>query len=93
MNNIISLVGNSYHNDELLLDAYSKTITGVVGKVAGAVAHIQVDKKIRNRRSPPAAATHATGSRECPLELRNKTGSGMVDCLSHPGEDSIASGV
>jgi len=49
MNDIISLVSN-YSNDEILLDAYSKTITGVVGKVASSVAHIQVDKKAKNRR-------------------------------------------
>jgi S1-C subfamily serine protease len=49
MNNIISFVSN-YSNDEQLLDAYSKTITGVVSKVSSSVAHIQVDKKIKNRR-------------------------------------------
>lgn len=50
MENIISFVNSTYHNDEVLLDAYSKTITGVVSKVAGSVAHIQVEKKARNRK-------------------------------------------
>ncbi len=36
--------------DAQLLDAYSSTITGVVGNVAPAVAHIQVEKKITDRR-------------------------------------------
>jgi len=49
MNNIISFVSDS-NNDELLLDAYSKTITGVVSKIASSVAHIQVEKKTRNRK-------------------------------------------
>ncbi len=62
MNNIISFVGNSYENDELLLDAYSKTITGVVGKTAGAVAYIQVDKKIRNRGTGQVETAPGSGS-------------------------------
>ncbi len=41
MNNTISFINN---DDAVLLDAYSKTITGVVGDVAASVAHIQVNK-------------------------------------------------
>lgn len=62
MDTIISFVDNIYQNDELLLDAYSKTITGVVGKVAGAVAHIQVDKKIKNRRTGQVETAPGSGS-------------------------------
>src|SRR5688572_4450555 len=47
MSNTISFINN---DDAALLDAYSKTITGVVGKVAASVAHIQVKKKMKNRR-------------------------------------------
>ena len=49
MNNKILFV-NDEHNDAQLLDAYSSTITGVVGSVAPAVAHIQVEKKVADRR-------------------------------------------
>ncbi len=38
------------HEDEVLLDAYSKTVTGVVCDVAQAVLHIQVKKKITDKR-------------------------------------------
>jgi len=62
MDNIISFVNNTYQNDELLLDVYSKTITGVVGKVASAVAHIQVNKKIKNRRTGQVETTPGSGS-------------------------------
>ena len=47
MSNTISFINN---DDSVLLDAYSKTITGVVGNIAASVAHIQVNKKIKNRR-------------------------------------------
>jgi S1-C subfamily serine protease len=62
MDNVISFVSGTYQNDELLLDAYSNTITGVVGKVAGSVAHIQVDKKIKNRRTGQIETAPGSGS-------------------------------
>src|SRR5258708_40268739 len=49
MNNKILFVSDE-HDDVQLLDAYSSTITGVVGNVAPAVAHIQVEKKVADRR-------------------------------------------
>lgn len=58
MNDTISFINN---DDVVLLDAYSKTITGVVGKVANSVAHIQVSKKIKNRRGEIQSAP-ASGS-------------------------------
>lgn len=41
---------NSRHNDAELLDSYSRTITGVVGQVAEAVVHIQVQKPADDRQ-------------------------------------------
>lgn len=38
--------------DEALLDSYSRTITGVVGQVAEAVVHIQVQKPAEESRNP-----------------------------------------
>ena len=58
MNNTISFINN---DDTVLLDAYSKTITGVVSNVASSVAHIQVNKKINNRRGEIESAP-ASGS-------------------------------
>ena len=49
MNNKILFVSNE-HNDAHLLDAYSSTITGVVSNVSSAVAHIQVEKRVTDRR-------------------------------------------
>ena len=47
MNNTISFINNE---DAVLLDAYSRTITRVVSNVASSVAHIQVNKKIKDRQ-------------------------------------------
>jgi S1-C subfamily serine protease len=58
MNDTISFINN---DDTILLDAYSKTITGVVGKTAASVAHIQVNKKIKARRGEIESAP-ASGS-------------------------------
>lgn len=58
MNNKISFINN---DDAALLDAYSKTITGVVSNVASSVAHIQVNKKMKNRRGVIESAP-ASGS-------------------------------
>lgn len=60
MDNSISFIQNM-HPDAQLLDAYSSTITGVVNSVASSVAHIQVEKKIKNRRGEPQTAP-ASGS-------------------------------
>src|SRR4051794_2104488 len=62
MNNFISFINSNSANDELLLDAYSKTITGVVSKVAGSVAHIQIVKKIKNTRTNQIQTTPVSGS-------------------------------
>lgn len=62
MNNHISFVSSSYQHDEALLDTYSKTITGVVSKVSVSVAHIQVDKKVKDRRTGQSQVAPASGS-------------------------------
>jgi S1-C subfamily serine protease len=50
------------HEDENLLDAYSKTITGVASEAAQAVSHIQVQKKIVDRRTNRERTQPASGS-------------------------------
>jgi len=49
-------------NDLELLDAYSKTITGVVASVAEAVVHIQVKKEVVDRRTNKKELAPASGS-------------------------------
>jgi len=60
MNNKI-LFASDEQTDAPLLDAYSSTITGVVGRLSSAVAHIQVEKKVADRRGKMQSA-HASGS-------------------------------
>lgn len=50
------------HTDHELLDAYSKTITGVVGGVAESVVHIEVSKKVLDRRTRQQRMTQGSGS-------------------------------
>ena len=58
MQNHISFI----QNDSVLLDAYSKTITGVVSTVAPSVVHIQVQKHTKDRRTGKPTLTPASGS-------------------------------
>jgi len=51
MENTYSLIDYAGPTDTDLLDAYSRTITGVVGQVAEAVVHIQVQKRVKDPRS------------------------------------------
>jgi S1-C subfamily serine protease len=48
--------------DPELLDSYSRTITGVVGQVAEAVVHIQVQKPVNDRRTRQSGFAPASGS-------------------------------
>jgi len=48
--------------DEGLLDSYSRTITSVVGQVAEAVVHIQVQKPVSDRRSREPKLMPGSGS-------------------------------
>lgn len=50
------------HNDLALLDAYSNTITGVVHTVAEAVVHIEVTKKIVDRKTKQQQELPGSGS-------------------------------
>ncbi|MBS1563704.1 MAG: trypsin-like peptidase domain-containing protein [Bacteroidetes bacterium] len=60
--NDISFVSHAPANDAALLDAYSRTITGVVASVAESVVHIQVNKKIRERGSNRPRIAPGSGS-------------------------------
>lgn len=48
--------------DQHLLDAYSQTITGVVGDTAQAVVHIQVQKKVIDRSTRRESVQQGSGS-------------------------------
>ncbi|HTI12315.1 MAG TPA: trypsin-like peptidase domain-containing protein [Puia sp.] len=58
----ISLINYAPQTDGELLDAYSRTITGVVGQVAEAVVHIQVRKPVSDRRTREQKLTPGSGS-------------------------------
>lgn len=60
MNNTISFI--EHIPDAGLLDAYSKTITGVVGEIAQSVVHIQVQKKVTERRTGIERVQQGSGS-------------------------------
>jgi len=62
MEQAISLINYARQTDEALLDAYSRTITGVVGQVAEAVVHIQVRKPVSDRRTREQKLTPGSGS-------------------------------
>jgi S1-C subfamily serine protease len=62
MENSYTLIDHSPRADEELLDAYSKTITGVVGRSAEAVVHIQVQKPVRDRRTKEEKLAPGSGS-------------------------------
>lgn len=50
------------HSDMALLDAYSKTITGVVNTVAESVVHIEVTKRMVDRRTRQERDMPGSGS-------------------------------
>ncbi|HXB08136.1 MAG TPA: trypsin-like peptidase domain-containing protein [Puia sp.] len=50
MENDYSLIDYAPRRDAALLDSYSRTITGVVGQVAEAVVHIQVQKPMEQAK-------------------------------------------
>ena len=62
MDNNYSFIDYAPRTDAGLLDSYSRTITGVVGQVAEAVVHIQVQKPGNDRRSREAKLMPASGS-------------------------------
>jgi len=62
MENHYSLINYAPRTDGELLDAYSRTITGVVGQVAEAVVHIQVQKPVSDRRTKEQKLMPGSGS-------------------------------
>jgi len=60
MDNTISFI--DHISDAGLLDAYSKTITGVVSETAQAVVHIQVQKKLTDKRTGQERIQPGSGS-------------------------------
>lgn len=50
------------HDDGNLLDAYSKTITGVIGEISQSVVHIHVQKKVTDRRTGKEIIQPGSGS-------------------------------
>src|ERR1700733_13649080 len=61
-----SWIDHSPRTDTALLDAYSRTITGVVGQVAEAVVHIQVLKPMAMDRGgrPNGPTRRGPGQRQ-----------------------------
>src|SRR5260221_11457109 len=57
-----SLINQTPRTDGELLDAYSQTITAVVGQVAEAVVHIQVQKPAGDRRTKEQKLMPGSGS-------------------------------
>jgi S1-C subfamily serine protease len=56
-----TFINYATRRDEALLDSYSRTITGVVGQVAEAVVHIQVQKQAEDRRPEKLAPASGSG--------------------------------
>ncbi|MFP5042459.1 S1C family serine protease [Parasediminibacterium sp. JCM 36343] len=62
MENIISELNFIANNDRQLLDAYSSTVMGVASNTSKAVVHIQVSKKMRNKRTGKIVEQQGSGS-------------------------------
>jgi S1-C subfamily serine protease len=62
MENIICEINFIADNDKQLLDAYSTTVTGVATNTSKAVVHIQVSKKLRNKRTGKIVEQQGSGS-------------------------------
>jgi len=62
INTPVQFIQHTEHTDLDLLDAYSKTITGVVGSIAEAVVHIEVSKKVVDRRTRQERTADGSGS-------------------------------
>ena len=63
MENLLKFIHATPENDDYgLLDAYSKTITGVVGTVAEGVVHIEIKKNMRNKRTKEIIVQSGSGS-------------------------------
>ena len=73
MENVYSLIDYAPRTDAELLDSYSRTITGVVGQVAEAVVHIQVQKPEIGRAPKSEGRRRSDGERLMPA-----SGSGFI---------------
>lgn len=62
INTPVQFIQHAEHTDLDLLDAYSKTITGVVGSIAESVVHIEVSKKVIDRRTRQERTADGSGS-------------------------------
>lgn len=62
MDNAYTFIAHQAHSDWVVLDGYSRTITGAVAQVAEAVVHIQVTKLLKDKRSSQEQVTPASGS-------------------------------
>lgn len=60
--NIYSITDRGPHADWDLLDTYSRTVTGIVGTVAEAVVHIQVQKEAIHPKTRQKQVTTGSGS-------------------------------
>src|SRR5260370_6816831 len=76
MENQYSRINYAPRTDGELLDSYSRTITGVVGQVAEAVVHIQVQKPVGERadRKPGGERLPSKGE----PKLAPGSGSGFI---------------
>ena len=61
-NNEFTFIDYAPHPDAELLDSYSRTITSVVGQIAEAVVHIQVQKPTNDPRSRETRLLPGSGS-------------------------------
>ncbi|RFS26555.1 PDZ domain-containing protein [Chitinophaga silvatica] len=62
MEHLISFLSQTPSQDAGLLDAYSQTVTGVVGSVAESVVHISVEKKVKDQRTKQERSQSGSGS-------------------------------
>ena len=62
MNNIYSYLSERANPDQVLLDLYSQTITGVVSQIEEGVVHIQAQKEFTDRRSGKKQMSPVSGS-------------------------------
>jgi S1-C subfamily serine protease len=62
MENALNFLAHDPVNDAGLLDAYSQTVTGVVGTVAESVVHIEVQRPVSDRRYPERKTQSGAGS-------------------------------
>ncbi len=85
MENTYSLINYTPHDDAELLDSYSRTITGVVGQVAEAVVHIQVNKPAPERKGRDGREGRDNRDSRAPQEPRLAPASGSGFVISTDG--------